>query len=204
MTIQSNARKALWPALALIGLWTSLPTQAGEFIVAGTGSMSIPSGDMKEFTDQTSFSGGSIDLRHLRWSSVSWGVYVGLNVFNMRSNDPTKIGDITIGGGDQYRWANAVPFHLTGHWYPIKSPNGLTFFVGGGVGATRAIRRVDVAWNRTQEDTWHASGAPEIGMLLPVTSEWKLMARVQYHYALDQGDHWGPRYVSFGLGFAEY
>jgi outer membrane protein len=99
-------------------------SQAQEWVWATSVhySFGLPTGDLKDFTDNTSFRGIVFDAKKLQSEQFSIGFSLGWQVFKDRLEGTfSEEGrDIT---GTQVRYVNTLPIMVTGH-YHLGEPGG--------------------------------------------------------------------------------
>lgn len=194
-------------ALALI---VSLPSMANESMTFLTWNISIPNGNTKDFSqDSSSLRGVAAEFRYFVAPQFSVGLYGAWQVFNGTSEEMISIdredfkGDIS---GMQWRYINAWPVMVNAHFY-TGSPGGTRLFIGAGAGLIGIEERVDISVIAFQGTKWHFGIAPEIGFSIPVDYNLSLIVSGKYHYAFSSGDRLSAdsathSYISINIGLS--
>lgn len=149
-------------------------------------NVGFPSGDTKDFIDDTSWLGFSFDFRSYkdRKSPIMVGFHFAWQVFDKRTSGTTVLenGAIT---GTQRRYINSLPFLLTGHYY-LGDARGTKYFAGLGAGAYYIIDRLEIGVAAFEENNWHFGLMPEVGVQVPLSNIDGILS-AQYHYAFKSG-----------------
>ena len=162
-------------------------------------SFGLPTGDLKDFTDNTSFRGIVFDAKKFQSEQFSIGFSLGWQVFKDRLEGTfSEEGrDVT---GTQVRYVNTLPIMLTGH-YHLGEPGGARPYLGAGIGTVHSLQRVDVGLFTVQNNNWHFGFYPEVGVYIPVSFDMGINLAAKYNYAIATSDSFDYSYLSLNIGF---
>jgi hypothetical protein len=190
-------------ALALIAmplLFATVAEAQGDWWWGAEYTVSLPQGATKEFTDNTSWRGATLEARKVLSQNLTVGVLFGWYVF-----DEVKLATASRPGIDvtglPYSYLNSFPIQATAHYY-IGKRRGTRLHVGGGAGVTINERRVDVGLFTFQETKAQFSVFPEIGVSIPLNWSLRGVLAVRYNYSLESGDMPAQEYVGISVGLA--
>ena len=162
-------------------------------------SIGLPTGDLKDFTDNTSFRGIIFDTKNFRSDQFSIGFSVGWQIFKDRLEGTfSQDGrDVT---GTQVRYVNTLPIMVTGH-YHLGAPGGARPYVGAGVGTVRSLQRTDVGLFTISNNNWHFGFYPEAGVYIPVSFDMGINLAARYNYAIGTSSSIDYNYLTISAGF---
>ncbi len=162
-------------------------------------SFGLPTGDLKDFTDNTSARGIIFEARNFRSDQFSIGFSLGWQVFKDRLEGTfSEEGrDVT---GTQVRYVNTLPIMVTGHYY-LGDPGGVRPYLGAGVGTVHSLQRVDVGLFSIQNNNWHFGFYPEVGVYIPVSFDMGINLAAKYNYALGTSESIDYSYLALSVGF---
>ena len=179
----------------------AITTQAQEWDWATTVNYSfgLPTGDLKDFTDNTSFRGISFEAKNFQSEQVSVGFSLGWQVFKDRLEGTfSGVGrDIT---GTQVRYVNTLPIMITGH-YQFGDPGNVRPYAGVGLGTIHSLQRVDVGLFTVSNNNWHFGFYPEVGVYIPVAFDMGINVAAKYNYAVATSDSFDYSYLTLSVGF---
>lgn len=165
--------------------------------------ISVPLGDIKDFTDKASFRGMDLEYHHFLNDRFSLGGLIGWNVFyhnldhhtgDFRFNGSDNIYTIT---GNQYRYINTVPLMAVGRYYFTDNTTAIRPFLGLGLGTRWTEKRLEVGQYSSTLSRWQFSFAPEIGMLVPLNDQVALNFGAKYSYGTKAAHGRIPEFQSF-------
>ena len=193
-----KTRALLAVPLALLLSGAAQAQQVGSVVTYG---VSFPSADTKDFTGGTSWRNFSVDLLTVVNPNTTVGVSFGWNVFDEITPSVSSIGGVDI-AGTQFRYVNSLPMLVNVRRF-LGARSRARPYIGIGVGPHLMKERVDVGLWSITEDTWRFGVAPEVGLVMPLSSDARAIANVKYNYATSAGDA-GRAHSYFGLnlGFA--
>lgn len=177
-------KKLLLIAIVLFGLSPLVKAQ----LLNLNYQISVPLGDIKDFTDKASFRGMDLEYHKFINDRFSMGLAVGWNVFYEHRNHAT--GNFQFKGndniytmtGNQYRYINTVPIMAMGRYYFTDNSTAVRPFVGLGIGTRWTEKRLEVGQYASTLSRWQFSFAPEVGMYVPLTDQFALNFDVRYSY----------------------
>lgn len=150
--------------------------------------ISVPFGDLKDFTDKASFRGMDLEYHKFVSDRFSMGFAAGWNVFYQDINHAT--GDFHFKGndnlytmtGNQYRYINTVPLTLIGRYFLTDGTSAVQPFLGLGAGARWTEKRLEIGQFTSTLSRWQFTFAPEIGMIVPFNDQVALNVGARYSY----------------------
>jgi hypothetical protein len=162
-------------------------------------SVGLPTGDLKDFTDNTSGRGVIFEARNFQSDQFSIGFSLGWQVFKDRLEGTfSQDGqDIT---GTQVRYVNALPIMFIGHYY-LGDPGSVRPYVGAGLGTVRSLQRTDVGLFSLSNNNWHFGFYPEVGAYIPVSFDMGISVAAKYNYAIGTSDSFDYSYIALSVGF---
>ena len=191
-------------SIMILSLLFSINLFAQDLLTGLTYSISVPTGETRDFTAKTSFKGLSIDLRKFISYNASIGFLVGYSAFEEETNRTisTSIGDIS---GDQSRLINAFPIMITTHYY-LGEGTEFRRFIGIGAGMYYFYHQLEQADENLESNKWHFGIAPEAGFVYLLGSIYAFV-NVRYNYAFSAENEitrisTSQSYAAFNIGFA--
>ena len=191
-------------SIMILSLLFSINLFAQDLLTGLTYSISVPTGETRDFTAKTSFKGLSIDLRKFISYNASIGFLVGYSAFEEETNRTisTSIGDIS---GDQSRLINAFPIMITTHYY-LGEGTEFRPFIGIGAGMYYFYHQLEQADENLESNKWHFGIAPEAGFVYLLGSIYAFV-NVRYNYAFSAENEitrisTSQSYAAFNIGFA--
>lgn len=139
-------KKLLLIAIVLFGMGPLLKAQMLNLNY----QISVPLGDLKDFTNETSFRGMDLEYHKFVTDRFSLGAAIGWNVFYQDKNHAT--GDFSFKGnkniytmtGNQYRYVNTVPLTAIGRYFLTDGTSAVQPFLGLGAGARWTEKRLEL------------------------------------------------------------
>jgi hypothetical protein len=174
---------------------------AGAQGLLGIGlEMSAGLGEQQEFIGDISVRGLSVDGRLFLNDNTTIGLSAAWNVFYEDAGVQTIVDNNVAVTGKEYRYINAYPVHLTGHYY-TGSEEGLRFYAGGGAGMAYMMQRTNLGDNYvTDQRNWHIAIAPEVGVLIPLSWTNNLNIALKYNYIPGVDQSISYNYVALKIG----
>ncbi len=164
--------------------------------------MSFGLGETGDYISKPSFRGLSFDGRGFLTDQISLGGYFSWTTFfEERANDIYTDGTATL-TGTQYRYINAFPILLQGHYYLGTDEYEPRFYFGAGLGTYKMIQRTDIGVWSIEENHWHFGMSPEVGLLYPVGMSSQLNINLKYHWVLGVDDSLDYSWLGVSIGFA--
>lgn len=196
-------KKLLIIAICLFGLSPFLKAQMLNLNY----QISVPFGDVKDFTDKTSFRGMDLEYHHFLGQRFSIGGAIGWNVYyqnkdnvtgNFKFSNNDNLYTIT---GDQFRYINTVPLMAIGRYYLSDNNSKVRPFVGLGLGTSWTEKRLEVGQFSSTISRWQFALAPEIGIIIPVTDQFGFNIGARYNYATKAASGRVPEIQSLSFNF---
>jgi len=192
-----NFRILLLVALVVLAA-SPASSQPGNSTVGLAWSLTMPTGDMKEFTDDFSLRGVNLEYRRFKRSDLAFGLNVGFNVFN-DDKDNTFIGENFAVTGQRWTYINTVPIYASVFKFSGNKRDGRMFF-GANAGTAWLEQRNTLGLYETVESNWHLALAPEIGYNFP-WDDFLGYASVRYNYLFEAGEVPAQGWFELKLGF---
>ncbi|WP_121666359.1 outer membrane beta-barrel protein [Mesonia aquimarina] len=162
-------------------------------------SVAVPLGDTKDFIENTSGRGVTIDFSYHIQDNISLGGSFGWQTFYEDKGYITEtFGTETI-SGNQYNYLNSLPIYFTTTYY-FSPENFLTPFASLGLGTVYNRAELDIGIFTFEEEAWHFSVRPEIGLQYDVDYGFGIRASTRYNQVFEAGDLGSLSYVSFTAG----
>ncbi len=174
--------------------------QEWDWATSANYSVGIPTGDLKDFTDNVSGRGFIFEARRFLSNQASVGFSVGWQVYKDRLEGTFSLEGIDA-TGTQVRYVNTLPIMVTGHYY-LGSPGNIRPYLGGGVGTVSSLQRVDLGLFSDSNNNWHFGFYPEVGVYIPLSFDMGLNLAAKYNYAIATSDSFDYTYLAFSVGFA--
>ncbi len=164
-------------------------------------SMGFASGDLSDYITKGSFRGGDLQYRGYVSNNIVAGVDVGWNVFYERMDYATYTqGNISL-SGVQYRYSNQLPI-LVAADYLLKPGERINPYVGFGLGTMYTGRETDMGVYSTEENVWHFTIKPEVGILIEFNQAMDLKVSAKYITGFKTENLPTQSYYSINIGFA--
>lgn len=185
--------------IALSVLFLALTVNAQEVIWKLTYDVGIPFSETKEFTDQASWRGLTLDFDRFIGDNLALGMGFSWSTFVEKESDSDyQRGDLLL-HGTQVRYNNNIPLTVKIAYY--KPVNTLELFGSLGVGTVWQETRREIGTFAFDGSYWQFALVPEVGVLFPAGGT-NLTARVRYVSGFKTDDAPALSYLSFGLGLA--
>ena len=182
-------------------LATAAHAQYGVGVV--TYDLSFPSGDLKEFTDNESWRGITIEGRKYFGTQFSAGLSWAWRTFHENTDELIEF-DGGAASGNQFRRFYVSPILATFQLYLFDpwSNAKILPYAGLGIGPYWIEKKLDMGVYVISNSNWHFGFAPEVGVMVPAGYGSHLVAAFHYDYAFGNGDA-GPYYFyGFKIGAA--
>jgi len=178
-----------------------------ELISSVSYQISMPTGDTKKFTDETSFRGFGLDFRAFANRNTSVGFTTGWNIFHERTSRTLELKTENPGAvtGLQDRTVNSFPIMVNMHRHFGKRKN-IRPYIGLNAGGFIMLQQFDIGIYRFQENGWQWGMAPVRGVIVPLQGKSSLIFNVKYNYAFTGdapvGGDINHEYWMIGIGYA--
>lgn len=187
--------------LIVMMLATAAHAQYGLGVV--TYDITFPSGDLKEFTDNESWRGVTIEGRKFFGPQFSAGLSWAWRTFH-ENTDELITFDGGAASGNQFRRFYISPILATFQLYMFDPWSNATIlpYAGLGVGPYWIEKKLDMGVYTITDSSWHFGFAPEVGVMIPFGYNSNLVAAFHYDYALGRGDAGPYNFWGFKIGAA--
>jgi hypothetical protein len=185
--------------IALSVFFLALNIQAQEVIWKLTYDVGIPFSATKEFTDQVSWRGLTLDFDRFVGDKLALGVAFSWSTFVEKEPDSYYELDNILFHGTQVRYINNIP--LTARLSYYQPVNTLDVFGSLGLGTAWQETRREIGTLAFTGDYWQFALIPELGVVIPAGPS-SVTAKVRYVQAFETQDAPALSYLSFGLGLA--
>jgi outer membrane protein W len=165
-------------------------------------SIGIPTGDLGDYIENTSFRGAIIEFQSFVKPNVGIGISAGMNTFYAEKNYATYTVDNVSISGKQWRYSNHVPILLNANYY-FKPAQKTNPFLGLGLGAMYSRRNTDMYIYTIEEKAWNFDIQPTLGLLIKTDKFSTLNISARYNFGLQSGNELkeDQSYLSLNLGF---
>lgn len=178
----------------------------GNWWLDFTYGASLPTNDTEDFAGGLSWRNIAINVRHVLGERFTVGVSGGWSIFAAsRDTAVTVAVEGAAVTGAPFTHVNAVPLLATANYWlgnrPTGSYQGVTAFLGVGLGAYVIENHVDVGPAEFAQTNWHPGIAPEAGIAYKMGTTAAIFASVRYNYAFESGG-FTHSFWNFNVGLA--
>lgn len=185
--------------IALSVLFMAWNLHAQEVIWKLTYDVGIPFSSTKEFTDQVSWRGLSLDFDRFVGDNLAVGLGFSWSTFVEKEPDSDFQTDVILLHGTQVRYINDIPLTARFSWYqPMAS---MELYATLGAGATWQELRREIGTWAFVGSYWQFTMIPEVGIIYPVGNTY-VNARIKYVQAFETSEAPSLSYLGIGVGFA--
>jgi len=185
--------------IALSVIFMALTVNAQEVIWKLTYDVGIPFSSTKEFTDQVSWRGLSLDFDRFVGDNLAVGLGFAWSTFAEKEADSDYQLENILLHGTQVRYINDIPLTARFSWYqPMSS---MELYATLGAGATWQEQRREIGTWAFVGSYWQFVMIPAVGIIYPLGSSY-LNARVKYVQAFEGSEAPALSYLRIGVGFA--
>jgi len=179
--------------------FVALGLSAQEVIWKMTYDVGIPFSTTKEFTNQASWRGLSLDFDRFVGDNLAVGMGFSWSTFVEKEADSDYQRENILLHGTQVRYINNIPLTVRLSWY---QPLDMMELYGTlGVGTAWQEKRQEIGTFAFVGNYWQFALTPEAGIIFPVGSSY-LTAKFRYVMAFKTDEAPDLSYLSIGLGFA--
>jgi len=174
-------------------------------------SVGFPMSPTKDYVNKVSWRGFGFEVRYHTNENMSFGGYIGWNIFSEKVSDPINLEGTGYGGtvsGTQVREANYVPIFVNAHYYFGDRRQSIRPYVGLNLGTIADASRLFIGVYEISSHPWHFALAPEVGILVPFEgTNASLVVNGKYNYGFKSGtglaanESNAASYVSVNVGF---
>lgn len=185
--------------ISLSVLFLALTINAQEVIWKMTYDVGVPFSSTKEFTDQVSWRGVTLDIDRYIGDNFAVGMGFSWSVFLEKESDSYYEREQLLFHGTQVRYINNIPLTVRLSWYqPIDM---MELFGTIGIGTAWQEVRREIGTFAFVGNYWQFALTPEVGMIFPVGQSY-LTAKVRYVQAFKTSEAPDLSYMSVGVGVA--
>lgn len=164
-------------------------------------NMGFPHGASKDFTDNTSFRGLTLEGKTFTNDNWAFGGFAAWNVFSNDVKDGDLSYDNKLVSGHQYRYLNSAPVMLTASYYPTMKDEGIIKpFITMGLGTIYQENSIELGTHTYYSDGWMFGLAPEVGVNIALTEAVDVVASYRYTYGFETSRVDALSYSNINLG----
>ena len=185
--------------IALSVMFLALTVNAQEVIWKLTYDVGIPFSETKEFTDQASWRGLTLDFDRFLNDNLAVGMAFSWSTFIEKEPNSYYEREELLLHGTQVRYINNIPLTVKIAYY--KPVSTVDLFGSLGVGTVWQETRREIGTFAFVGSYWQFALIPELGVLIPAGNT-NVTARVRYVAGFKTSSAPPLSYLSFGLGLA--
>ncbi|MFC2125167.1 outer membrane beta-barrel protein [Bacteroidota bacterium] len=194
-------KKKIFFPIFILSQFLSHFSSAQDYYSILAWSTVYPTGELNDFIDKSSFRGFGFEFGKGINDNFAVGLIASWNVFYEASDYDTYVmGNLTI-SGKQYRYINAFPIMITGHYF-ISPGSRINPYVAGGIGTYRMNKKTDIGLYTSVNNNWHFGFFPEAGLFFNITDDFALNLTARYNYVSKVSQSPSYSYLNLVLGFA--
>ncbi len=153
-------------------------------------SIATPTGEFRNFVNETSVSGFGVDFQWWTSDHFSAGLVLGYNLWSDVYRGVTQqfaYNDLKGAiNGTQVHTMNSFTFMVGGRWI-FGGSRDVRPYLGLAAGTITSSQTLDVSLFRFQETNWHVGVAPSLGLLVPIDYGTSLDVSGRFSYAMPSG-----------------
>lgn len=180
-------------------LISALTLSAQDVIWKMSYDVGIPLSSTKEFADQVSWRGVSMDVDRFINDNLAVGLGVSWSVFLEKESDTYYENEELLIHGTQVRYINNIPLMARISWYQQTGQFEAYFTAGVGTVWQEQNRQLGL-WSFVG-NYWQFAVSPEAGIIFPMGRTY-LTAKVKYMNGFKTSTAPTLSYLGIGLGFA--
>ena len=158
-------------------------------------------GDLGSYISKASFRGAVFEYQKNINPNLSAGIEIGWNTFFERKDNDTYTRETVSVSGIQYRYSNHSPLLATVE-YNLKPEGPFKPYVNLGIGTMYTKRDTDMGLWRLNQEAWHFSLKPEIGLHYELNLSTDLKFSAKYYTGFAGGDLETQSYFAITVGIA--
>jgi len=185
--------------ISLAILISGLAVNGQDIIWKMNYDVGFPFSSTKEFADQVSWRGISLDVDRFVNDNLAVGMGLAWSVFLEKESDSYYERDLILLHGTQVRYINNIPIMGRISWYQPMDMVEPYFTLGIGTAWQEARREIGLF--QETNSYWHFALAPELGVIMPVGRTY-VNAKVKYTHGFKTSEGPALSYLSLGVGFA--
>jgi hypothetical protein len=167
-----------------------------------TYTVGFGAGKTSEFIGSASFRGLTFEGQGFVSDQISVGGLFNWQTFYEELAGASYTDGTATLTGTQYRYINAYPMLLTGHYYFGTDKYEPRFYLGAGLGAYVVDQEVQAGVWTVENNNWHFGMSPDLGMLYPVGMDSYFNIGLRYHYVIKSNDSMDYSWFGLNVGFA--
>lgn len=155
----------------------------GRHFSTFTYSVSIPTGDTKEFIDEISWRGLGYEYRNQFSKNATVGFSTGWNLLYEETREVTQLDTDPPGAfyGTQKKLINAFPIMISAHYY-LGQRGTMRPYIGLSAGGYIMLQYFETGVFLWENNQWQWGIAPEAGIIIPVKRDLGIMINGKYNY----------------------
>lgn len=195
-----NRFKIYFTIIVIAVTFAYATAQSSLFTIAYSTGTTL--GKTNDYINNYSWRGMSIEGRYFIQSDLSLGFYAAWNVFNQSLTDHEQDFENGVLYGNQYRYINAYPILMVGHYHFLPN-SAVRPYLGAGIGTYSMNRRTEMGLYYSETKSWHFGVQPEAGLWFDVAPYVNLMVAAKYNYAVktNKSDAYSFLNINIGMTF---
>lgn len=142
-------------------------------------------GRAADFVGSTSWLGFTIDGRRFIDKNLAVGFSLGWQVLDERNSDVIELNNGAV-AGTQIRIINTFPL-LVNIGYFLGDRHELRPYLALHAGTSYIAQQLNIGVVTINNDNWHFTTAPELGVYVPVDGNTSMYVNGRYYYNFDSG-----------------
>ncbi len=178
--------------------------RAGDQLFGMNYHISLPSGELNDFIENTSFRGFSFDYEKFLNKKISVGGHIGWSIFHEETDKETfnfgaDQGFANTAGAINaklWKYTHVIPIEVKAKYYynAVENAPGRMFF-GAGLGTSYVNQEVWVGQTEFKQDNWYFSFYPELGFDFNVSGNSHFQFAGQFNNVVN--GHFGEDMLNF-------
>lgn len=181
-----------------IGLLVNI-AQAQQSMFSLHYAAGFPTGDLSDYISEPSFRGVGISYHYLLTPSVGLGLEAGMQTFYERKEYATYQEGTASWSGIQYRYTNSFPI-MASVAYFLMPEQALNPYASLGIGTIYNNRDTDLGLYRTEQDSWHFSLRPEVGVIYSFSPRFGVKLAGKYYHTFETSELGPQSFLSVNVG----
>ena len=161
--------------------------------------LTIPLAAASDFIGDVSVQGFSIDVRYFAFGNIGIGASVAFDSLSTKEAGSVEWNGSTITGIHR-RDLSFTPILAKGY-YAWREKEKFVPYVALGAGAARTARRINAGYFSLNDDSWHLTLSPEVGLHIPVGPT-VIVANGRLGYLVGNSDQDAQMFGNVSLGLS--
>ena len=178
---------------------STLTLNGQEVIWKMTYDLGFPFASTREFADQVSWRGLSLDLDRFLNDNLAVGTSFSWSVFLEKEPDSYYERDKVLMHGTQVRYINNIPMLARVAWY--QPMDGFEPYFSLGMGTVWQETRREIGVYAFKGSYWQFALKPELGVVVPVGNTYAVL-KLAYVQGFKTQNAPALSYMNLGIGFA--